>query len=678
MRRAGGWTRRGFVLGSAGAAVSRAAEPDLITQARALRPVDTSAAQEAMLDEMEGRARQALAAVKRAKSAREADAARAGLREQLTESLGLRRLPEGRATEARVAGTVRREGYRVEKLVWESLPGAKVPAHLYVPDGPGKHPAILFYVGHWWPDSKMRPDFQAFCISAARLGFVVLTWDPFGQGERGISQRDHRRTETLLAGIAQQGIAEFETQCALGYLETRPEVDAQRIGMTGASGGGYNTWMTAALDDRIKTAVPVVGTSEFFRQIQFGRTHDWYKAGEHCHFVPGLIRYANNHELLAMIAPRPLLIINSEDDPGFHPEGAREVYEYGRGLYGSYGAAEKVRYFVEPKSNHGYQQAKREAAYGWFLKWLMGQGDGTAKAETTVRTEPFDAAEFRCLPKAEGSGAAILAWTRKQCAAQRASGKALDNPALAGLRATGAAKAPAVGTRRVQRLEFACGALKVPGVLVTAGEAAKGTIIALNDGGKERVLEDDWIEAALGKNWTVLAVDPRGFGELENPKPNWTAAVSLLLNDSWVARQASDLAAVTSGVTRPVLYARGHSACMAAMLAIAKQPGALRGFVLREGFIDYRHWLTRQAHPASFELRGENNFRGQVYDREIPMAYFTFGGFAYGNLPDLLRGSRGAVIDALDGDWNVLKEGDLRRILPEGTGVGRSAADALL
>ena len=76
--------------------------------------------------------------------------------------------------------------------------------------------------------------------------------------------------------------------------------------MTGASGGGYNTWITAALDDRIAAAVPVVGTSDFAEQIRVCRPLDWYQASEHCHFVPGLIRYANNHELLAMAAPKPI------------------------------------------------------------------------------------------------------------------------------------------------------------------------------------------------------------------------------------------------------------------------------------------------------------------------------------------------------------------------------------
>ena len=114
------------------------------------------------------------------------------------------------------------------RSIYESLPGSPVPAHLYVPEGLDRPaPAVLFYPGHWWPDSKARPDFQAFCINMARLGFVVLSFDPFGQGERGVSSRDHRRTEALLVGVAQQGFAEYETRCALEYLLSRPEVDPE-------------------------------------------------------------------------------------------------------------------------------------------------------------------------------------------------------------------------------------------------------------------------------------------------------------------------------------------------------------------------------------------------------------------------------------------------------------------
>jgi hypothetical protein len=226
-----------------------AAGQDYPAQVRALRPASTGAMENALLDEIQQDARRALEAIPHARTRTEADRARPVLRRKLADALGYTRFPAA-DPRARTVGTLPRQGYRIEKVAWQTLPGVDVPAHLYIPDGlAAPAPAILFYPGHWWADSKTRPDFQAFCINMARLGFVVLTWDPFGQGERGQSARDHRRVESLLAGIAQQGIAEYETRRALEYLLGRKEVDPKRIGMTGASGGGYNTWITTAPAD---------------------------------------------------------------------------------------------------------------------------------------------------------------------------------------------------------------------------------------------------------------------------------------------------------------------------------------------------------------------------------------------------------------------------------------------
>ena len=375
---------------------------DLRREVDALRQNDLTDREAAMLDNLERRAREALAAIPRSHTARDADrharAAAAGagaVARHRTAALasraaaaGRRHPPAGRDIGSRKSST-------------KPCPGMRVPAHLYVPEGLDRPaPAVLFYPGHWWPDSKARPDFQAFCINMARLGFVVLSFDPFGQGERGVSSRDHRRTEALLVGVAQQGFAEYETRCALEYLLARPEVDPKRVGMTGASGGGYNTWMTAALDDRIAAAVPVVGTSEFAEQIRVCRPLDWYHAAEHCHFVPGLIRYANNHELLAMAAPKPVLIIAASQDQSFPSPGCGRSPRTAESSTTSYGAGEKLRLVVDETEGHGYQRAKREAAYGWFLRWLMGRGDGGPHPEPPTETEPFDSEELRCFPPA--------------------------------------------------------------------------------------------------------------------------------------------------------------------------------------------------------------------------------------------------------------------------------------
>ena len=218
-------------------------------------------------------------------SAHEADAARKGLREKLEYSLGFRRLPWPPQLDARITGKVQRGGYRIEKVVYQSFPGTLVAAHLYLPEKIEKPTAaVVFFNGHWPVESKSCCPTIKRSVSIWRaLRFRwVLNFDPPGQGERGLSARDHRRTEALLVGISQQGINEMETQCAVEYLLSRQEVDPERLGMTGASGGGYNTWMTAALDDRIRVFVPDVGTSEFYEQTKNRIQADWGPK-DHCH-----------------------------------------------------------------------------------------------------------------------------------------------------------------------------------------------------------------------------------------------------------------------------------------------------------------------------------------------------------------------------------------------------------
>ena len=263
---------------------------------------------------------------------------------------------------------------------------------------------FVFYNGHWFPDSKARPDAQALCINLAKFGFVILNFETFGQGERGISRRDHRRTEGLPEGVSEQGYAVYDTQVSLRYLLTRPEVDPERIGMTGASGGGFNTWMNAALDDRIKVAVPVVGTCNFYEQTMARLGIDW-DPKDHCHYVPGMFRYANNHELLAMAAPKPILIVSATADKSFPIAGVREVVEYSRTLYKSYDLPNHFSYYEDSVDAHGYQQKKREAAYGWFLRWFMQKGDGSPVPEPPTETLPYDSPELRAFPPGQNKAA---------------------------------------------------------------------------------------------------------------------------------------------------------------------------------------------------------------------------------------------------------------------------------
>jgi len=653
----------------------------------ALRPNDVTSRSTAVLDNLERRAREALAAIPRSHTARDADRRRGPLRRELERSLGVGRLPWPPALRPRIVGTLRRDGYRIEKVVYESLPGARVPAHLYVPAGDGVErpaPAVLFYPGHWWLDSKTRPDFQVFCINMARLGFVVLSFDPFGQGERGVSSRDHRRTEALLVGVAQQGFAEYETRCALEYLLSRREVDARRVGITGASGGGYNTWITAALDDRIAAAAPVVGTSDFAEQIRVCRPLDWYHAAEHCHFVPGLIRYANNHEFLAMAAPKPVLIVAASRDESFPLAGVREVAGYGRELYVSYGAGEKIGLVVDEALGHGYQRAKREAAYGWFLRWLMQRGDGRPRPEPPTETLPFDSEELRCFPpgRNEPAGPGMIEAVRQLSRDLPPPPPRLDLEAVLGPMPFAPPARVRLGVARLQRLLVPSEpGLDVPAFLLQPAGQVRGVLVALNDRGKESLASDPIVETALARGWAVCGADLRGIGESATEKMGWVFAVSLLLGENFVGRQAWELGRVFEALGAPGgfpgkrvgLYARGQNACLAATYAIARAsdpgrpPSRLRWYLLRDGLLSYRAFIDRpRSLPLSYRLLPEDRDRTTAFDREIPASFFAFDALRSFDLPQLFAASQaeGLIVNPQDGDRERLPEAVASGLLP--------------
>lgn len=690
-------SRRQFILAAGvaqGAALRSAfAADDMQSQVRALRPSDASAGERAVLDNLDARARQLLAAIPRETAMLSPDRA-AHLRSQLTQSLGFRQLPWPPDLHARGTGVVRRLGYRIEKIVFHTFPGTQVPAHLYIPESlSGAAPAILFYTGHWWPDSKTRPDFQAFCINMARLGFVVLVFDAFGQGERGISQRDHRRTETLLVGISQQGLAVYETQCALAYLLGRREVDPKRIGMTGASGGGYNTWITSALDHRIAVSVPVVGTSEFAEQIHTSIERDFYQASEHCHFVAGLLQYANNHELAALVAPRPLLIVSASVDRSFPIGGVRAVAGYARDLYRHGNVPDKFAFYEDSSEGHGYQQKKREAAYGWFRRWLQNTADGAAYPEPPTEIPAWDAPELRCFPPGgnQPAGPGIMAVVRALAASRRPPDQRPH------VRPPGLTRQPPfrlnLTAARVQRIEIPVApGLQVPAFLLRPAASATGLLLALDDRGKEELCGDEVVRAALDRNWVVCGVDARGFGELATSKMGWVSATSLLLGENFVRKQGWDLvhtmdyltAAPEFAARRLALYARGHNASLAAAFALAQQAGAgrLRWYPLRDGFISFRQFLERpESLRASYDLRGEDNFRNYVYDHEIPFHYFLFDALRQFDLPQVFAAAAadGIIINPIDGDWRRMTEPDARKLLPPRTKVvSGDAPDAVL
>jgi hypothetical protein len=226
--------------------------------------------------------------------------------------------------------------------------------------------------------------------------------------------------------------------------------------------------------------------------------------------------------------------------------------------------------------------------------------------------------------------------------------------------------------------------LEIPAFLLLPAGEVRGVVVALDDRGKEAIASDSIVESARARGWAVCGVDPRGIGESATDKPGWVFAVSLLLGENFVGRQAWDLGRVLEALGAPGgypgkplgLYARGQNACLAATYAIARAsaPGQnpLQWYLLRDGFISYRSWIDRPRSLAeSYKLVAEDRDRTTAFDREIPASFFAFNALRSFDLPQLLALSRaeGLIVNPLDGDRERLLETVARGLLPKGVRV---------
>jgi cephalosporin-C deacetylase-like acetyl esterase len=280
----------------------------------------------------------------------------------------------------RTTGRIQGEGYAIEKVMFESLPGFYVTANLYRPNQAGRYPGVLLQAGH---TQEGKPEGQRLAANLALKGFVVLAFDPVGQGER--EQTYDRRVDRPLAGwsvpehiqagaqsiLVGESVARYfiwDAMRALDYLVSRPDVDSARLGAVGCSGGGALTAFIGALDPRVKAVAPACYVNSY-RLLFAGPDPDSEMSWPN--FLSSGLDVADFVELSA---PNPWLILATDGDY-FTPGGARLVYEEARRWFGFYNAEDKLHFFVG-RGPHGTPLETREEIYKWMIRWLKeGQGD---------------------------------------------------------------------------------------------------------------------------------------------------------------------------------------------------------------------------------------------------------------------------------------------------------------
>jgi hypothetical protein len=447
---------------------------------------------------------------------------------------------------AHVTGTIAMDGYRIEKLVFESLPGLHVTALVYVPEPPaGRRPAVLVACGHS-ALGKAYPPYQEIAVRLVRRGYVVLCWDPVGQGERSqFWDRARGRSRynlvcgehavlgnfATIAGTSLVRYMVWDGMRAVDYLLARPGVDAEQLAITGTSGGGFQSTWIGALDRRLAvilpscfpTALPMRMANRIFEDPDSDPEQD----------PPGLVAEGIDHPGLLLLAyPRALHVSAAVLD--FFPiEGTRKTMREVAALYRRFGHDDRIA-LSEGYHNHQYSAENQANAFA-FLDRAFGRpvGGSFAPAKTLAPEA------LRCTPSGQVredlGGRSLLEVIRDDARAQppaaRTIAEVYSGPGYPGIRgwpavafagvaprdaiAWEAAGRDRVGTALVDRYRlYHSGGLVIPLVHVRRAGAPRGNVL-LRLGLEGKIRPGDWaeVEALLADGHEVVSFDPRGLGE---------------------------------------------------------------------------------------------------------------------------------------------------------------------
>jgi dienelactone hydrolase len=501
------------------------------------------------------------------------------LRQRFLDAIG--GFPEKTPLNPKVVGTNKNDGYRVEKVIYESRPNHHVTANLYLPEGKGPFPGVLIPLGHS-DNGKASETYQRAAILLAKNGMVALAYDPIGQGERrqllddgkpaiknGTDEHTMTDVGALLVGRCTANYRIWDGIRSLDYLASRPEVDPKRLGCTGNSGGGTLTAYLMALDDRIVAAAPSCYITSLERLFSTIGPQD----GEQN--IPGQVAFGMEHsDYVTLRAPKPTLICCATRD-FFDIQGTWTSFREAKRIYGTLGHPERVD-IVENNATHGFSKPLREAMVRWMRRWLLSIDDAVTEGDFPIAKD----ADLQCtrtgqvLDDFKGKSVFQLNAEREAALAkERAKPDKKDElrkevARLAGIRLPVEKAKFKEGTTTTRdgvkiskvSIETEPG-ITLPGVFYR-GEASGLLTIYVHGEGQDSIPEET-IRELVKEGRIVLTVDLRGQGRLAPGKaaagkPNLfgvdthEAYVAMHLNRPLLGQRAHDLLSLVREVAIPL------------------------------------------------------------------------------------------------------------------------------
>ena len=499
------------------------------------------------------------------------------LREKFIEAIG--GLPERTPLNPQVTGVIQRDGYRVEKVIFESRPKHHVSALLFLPDA-GKHkppyPGVLVPCGHS-DNGKAYESYQTMGAFLALNGMAGLVFDPVDQGERsqmlsqlpklaGTTAHTMLGVGSILLGRNTAGFEIWDGMRAIDYLQSRPEVDPKRIGCTGNSGGGTQTSHLMSLDERIVAAAPSCYITGFERLLDTIGPQDAEQN------IYGQLAFGMDHaDYLMTRAPMPILICAATED-FFDITGVWNSFRYAKRLYTRMEFAERID-LLENDAGHNYNRLQRQGVVRWMSRWLLDKDLPITEPEIKLLSDE----EVLCAPggqvmNLDGERSTYdlnrdyekdLAGRRKTLWANKDRAELLDEVRrIAGIRRLAELPEPKVASSgtaerdgyQVKKMILTpADGIYLPALMfVPDKNAGKPAVLYIHEQGKAAdAAPGGPIEAMVKAGKCVLAVDVRGTGETQQRKQGQlTGAAGLdwkdvftayLLGRSYVGMRAEDV-----------------------------------------------------------------------------------------------------------------------------------------